>query len=194
LRHPLLLAVSLAALQGRLELLPIGARIAAGMLLLMVVVGWAAAFNMALGRAEIALELRRPARRKKSKRRFGLKHLALLLVALLPGGLVGTAAVALILGKKDWRRDAVYIQLAALPVGLALAGLSWPRFPWPELADHIFLTGALGLTYALLQFWTTLKLLRQTWGEPEMSVPWWPACALWMQTLVLAAGAWLLAM
>ena len=167
-----------------LEAFSAGAWIALGSLALAVVVGWAVSLNAIWQRIEPLLVRRR--RSPQKKRRFGPKHLALILVALLPGGLVGAAAVALVLGKKDWRRDALYIQFAAVPLCAVLGVLCWPAFPWPALADSIFLTGTLGLTCGLLHLWTLLKLLRQAWGEPPAKAPWWPPSALWIQTLVLA--------
>lgn len=160
---------------------PAGVEIALAALVACVFLGGAAALGrlLALGDEPAA----RP--RKKKGRRFGLKYLALVLVALLPGGLVGTTAVVLAMGKQNWRRDAAYIVDASLVLALALAWLSSPYFPLAELSDNLFVSGTLGLGFALFQFWATLKLLRESLGEPEAKVPWWPPLALWLQGALL---------
>jgi hypothetical protein len=68
---------------------------------------------------------------------------------------------------------------------LAVGWLSWMNFPWPWIAEDIWVNGTLGLTFGLLQLWATLKLLREAWGESPENVPWWPPLALWMQSLFL---------
>ena len=60
---------------------------------------------------------------------FGLRHLVMILVALLPGGMVGMFTLYAIMGKENWRRDSLLITgLALLPAGLLIA-LRWPDFP-----------------------------------------------------------------
>jgi hypothetical protein len=168
----------------RFATLPLGFWIAAGTLFLCVVFGWSGAVGILGARLEGLLVQR--AGKSRKKKDSGLKYLILLLVALLPGGLLGTAAVALLVGRKNWRRDAIGIQFVSLLPAFPLGLLSWSGFPWPWVADDLFLNGTLGLTFALLQLWATLKLLREAWGEPEQKVPWWPPLALWAQTLLLA--------
>jgi hypothetical protein len=167
----------------RFSELPLGFWIATGTLFVCVVLGWSAAVGM-LGAHFEPLLVTRTGRR--SKKDGGLKYFFLLLIALLPGGLIGTAAVAVLVGRKQWRRDAAYIQFVALVPALPLGLLTWSGFPWPWIADNLWLNGTLGLTFALLQFWATLKLLREAWGEPEQKVPWWPPLALFVQTLLFA--------
>lgn len=175
---------------ARLTSLPAGAWIAFGVLALAVALGWAVALNRIATRLDAWLGERRPARKRKKEGR-GLKVLGLVFLAILPGGLVGTAAAALIVGKKDWRRDALILQAWSLPLLLLLAWLSRPDCVWPAVAENVFVTGTLGLTAGLLEFWAMLKLLREAWGEPERKVSWWPPLALWGQTLLLAGAAWL---
>lgn len=159
---------------------PIGIQIALGGLLIAFLLGAAAA----LGR--LAALLTEPeAAPKRRKQRFGLKHLALLLIALLPGGLVGTAAVVMAMGKKNWRSDAIRIVDTSMVPAIALAWISSPYFPLPQLADHLFVSGVLGLAFLILQWWATIKLLREAWGEPEKNIPWWPPLALWTQGALL---------
>lgn len=158
------------------ELLP-GAWIGGGTLLVVVLLGWAVAFGRIWDRVFN--------RHRREEKKGWLKAVALAILLILPGGLIGAAAVGIIVGKQYWRVSAVLIQfLAAIPF-IALGWLSWVAFPWPWIAENIWVNGTLGLTFGLLQLWATLKLLREAWGEPHDQVPWWPPMALWVQTLYL---------
>ena len=126
----------------------------------------------------------------KRKKGFGIKHVALLLIALLPGGLVGSFVVYTIMGKEDWRRDAISIMGFSLIPLLLLMLLRASWFPWPEFLDAIYISGLIGLIFALLQVWLMIKLLREWWGEPDECVPWWPPMALCMQAILTWAIAY----
>ncbi|MCW8133986.1 MAG: hypothetical protein KIS92_26810 [Planctomycetota bacterium] len=129
---------------------------------------------------------------KKPKKGLRLRHLALVLVALLPGGLVGSAAVVLAMGKAHWRRDAVSIVGLSYTVGALLLWYDSRYFPLPQVADNFHASGVLGIAFGLLTLWATIKLLRELWGEPIAKVPWHPPLALWLQGLQLGAALFLL--
>lgn len=122
------------------------------------------------------------------KRAFGLKYFALLFVALLPGGLVGTFAVYAVMGKDHWRRDALLIVGASLAPALLLILMRATFFPWPGLRDSVYVGGIVGLVFGVLQLWALIKLLRESIGEPDECVPWWPPLALWAQSGLLIAA------
>jgi len=170
---------------SRLGELPAGAQIALGGLIFAAALGWVAAID-----AFLTPDPKTP----KRKRRFGPRALALLVLAILPGGLVGTAAVVLIMGRKDWRRDAIHIVGVSLIPGGLLAWFCSPSSPVerlafaPRISDAIL--EALGILFACLHVWALVKLLREAWGEPEDKVPWWPPLALVLQTLLLVASSW----
>jgi hypothetical protein len=168
---------------SRINQLPPGAWIGGGALLIVVLLGWA----VAIGRMwERAHRRKRPVGQES---KGWLKAVGLALLFVLPGGMIGAAAVAVIVGKKHWRASAVLIQFLSVIPFLTVGWLSWTRFPWPWIAENIWVNGTLGLTFGLLQVWAMLKLLREAWGEPPASVAWWPPLALWMQTLFLVDAA-----
>lgn len=170
-----------------------GEKLALGALAAAVIIGCMAAFNRLLAGEFSWPKTRKILKTPKRKKGFGLRWVALVLVALLPGGLVGTFAVYAILGKEMWRRDAIWILgISLLPMFLLL-GLRQDFFPWPEFRDELFVSGSIGLAFGLLQLWVTLKLLREWFGEPEECVPWWPPAALCLQFLMFAGCAfWML--
>ena len=134
---------------------------------------------------------RKSVKKAKREKGFGLKKVALLVLALIvPGGLVGTFVIVAIMGKENWRRDAYWIVGLSLPFVLLLFLLRASFFPWPEWKDHLYISGTLGLIVGLLQVWAMIKLLREWWGEPDECIGWWPPLALGCQALCLAAAAW----
>jgi len=122
------------------------------------------------------------------KNRFGLKAVVLVLIALLPGGLVGAAAIHFLLGKKNWRGDSILILAVSLIPGLFLTYLLSGKFPFPEVAHNFMVRGSAALAFGVMQLWIMAKLLREVWGEPHEKVSWWPALA-WILQLVVLAGA-----
>jgi len=168
---------------ARIAQMPPGAWIGGGTLAFVTILGWA----VALGRIWDRLRRRRKPSGRESK--GWLKAVGFALLFVLPGGMIGAAAVAVIVGRKHWRASAVLIQFLATIPFLAVGCLSWTEFPWPWIAETIWVNGTLGLTFGLLQLWATLKLLREAWGEPPEKVAWWPPLALWMQTLFLLDAA-----
>lgn len=158
--------------------IPTGAKIAVIALCVVAALGWLTAIRRLL----LCLRRRRP---DAPRSRFS-KYLFVLLVALLPGGLLGTAAVTMIMGKKQWRRDAILIFGLSLLPGWTLAWMCAVDFPFPELAGNIFVHGTLGISFAVLQLWAGIKLLREGWGEPVENVPWWPPLAVWLELVMLA--------
>lgn len=122
------------------------------------------------------------------KKGFGIKHLVLLLIALLPGGLVGSVVAYAIMGKEGWRRSTLYIVGLSLIPALMLGVLRYRGFPHPEWRDAIYIGGVIGLTFGVLQLWICTKLLREYFGEPDVCVPWWPPLSLWIQTAMLVGG------
>jgi len=174
---------------NRVVSLHIGEKLALGVLLGVVLCGAAAAVNRILAGEFAAPRPRKSVKTPRRKKGFGLKHLALLLVALLPGGLVGTFVVYAIMGKENWRRDAFAIVGASLVPGLLLLLLRADFFPWPQARDAIYISGLLGLIFGMMQCWALVKLLREWWGEPEECVAWWPPLALWAQGALLAGCA-----
>ena len=120
-----------------------------------------------------------------AKKRFGLKSVALLLIAILPGGLVGSVAVLSLLGKENWRSNAVTIfEFSLIPaLGLIWMDLHFhpvvvPAFIQPA---HVELEMFFGLTGAFMHFWITLKYLKQYWSEPDERLPMWPPAIWWAQ-------------
>jgi len=162
---------------SRASSLHIGTWIAGGTLLLVVILGWA----VELGR--IWDRIFNP--NAPPEETGWLKALGLAILVILPFGLASAAAVVVIVGKKNWRPSAVLIQFTVAPIFLVLGWFTWVGAPWPWVADDIWINGTLGLAFALLHLWTTLKLLREAWGEAAENVAWWPPLALWMQTLYL---------
>lgn len=121
------------------------------------------------------------------KKGFGIKHLALLLIAILPGGLVGSVVVFAVMGKERWRQSALRILGLSLIPAAMLAIMRHPGFPHKEWRDALYVGGVLGLTFGVLQLWICIKLVREYFGEPDICVPWWPPTALWLQTGLLFA-------
>jgi hypothetical protein len=168
---------------SRIMQLPSGAWIGGGTLLVVVLLGWMVALDRMWERTH------RHKRPSGQPSKGWLKAVGLAVLFVLPGGMIGAAAVAVIVGKKHWRASAVLIQFLAVVPFLAVGWLSWTGFPWPWIAEDIWVNGTLGLTFGLLQLWATLKMLREAWGEPPENVAWWPPLALWTQTLFLADAA-----
>ena len=172
----------------RIHALYLGEKFALACLLPVSLMGCVAALNRFLAGEFAWPKPRKAVKEPKRKKGFGLKHLAMLLLALLPGGLVGTVAVYALVGKEKWRSDALLmVGLSAVPALLLLL-LRAGFFPWPELRDTVFLSGTLGLAFGLLQVCALVKLLREWWGEPEECVAWWPPLALCLQMLLLGAA------
>ncbi|MFH0939075.1 MAG: hypothetical protein V1899_07325 [Planctomycetota bacterium] len=171
----------------RLHTLYVGEKLALGTLLTVSLLGSVVAINRLLIGEFHWPKPRKSARASRRKKRLGLKHLVLLLIALLPGGLVGTVTVYIVMGKDNWRRDAIWIIGLSTPLALLLALLRAEWLPWPQLSDNLYLSGLLGLIFALLQIWALIKLLRQWWGEPDECVPWWPPATLCLQGMLLSA-------
>jgi sulfite exporter TauE/SafE len=121
------------------------------------------------------------------KKGFGLKHLVLLLIAILPGGLVGSVVVYTVMGKALWRASALKILGLSMIPALALAAMRVKGFPHPEWRDALYIGGVLGLTFGVLQIWIAIKLVREYFGEPDVCVPWWPPAALVLQFGLLTA-------
>ncbi|HYG75823.1 MAG TPA: hypothetical protein VEK08_12535 [Planctomycetota bacterium] len=174
----------------RVPRLAIGEQMALGALLFACLVGAIAAVNRILsGQFAWPVE-RKKVKTPKKKQGFGVKHLVLLLIALLPGGFVASVTVYAIMGKENWRRDSIAVLgLSIIPALLLLAARS-KNFPWPDLHDAIYFSGLLGLIFGLLQLWVLIKLLRQWWGEPDECVPWWPPLALLLQWAMLSGAAY----
>ena len=162
---------------SRARSLHTGAWMAGGTLFAVVVLGWAVALGQLWDRVFNP--------NVPPEKTGWLKALGLAVLVILPFGLASAAAVAVIVGKKNWRLSAVFIQLLSVPIFLALGWFSWAGSPWPWVAEDIWVNGTFGIAFALLQLWTTLKLLREAWGEAPKDVAWWPPLALWMQTLYL---------
>ena len=171
----------------RVGALYIGEKLALGVLAFVTLTEVVVAANRFMA-MEFAFPVTRKAvRTPKRKKGFGLKHLALVLLALLPGGVVGTFSVILVMGKEHWRRDAFWIVGISLPFALMLFLLRASFFPWPQWSDALYVSGTIGLIFGILQVWAMIKLLREWWGEPDECVAWWPPLALWCQALMLAA-------
>ena len=173
----------------RIETLYIGEKLALASLTLVCVIGWIAA-----GNRFFACQFSMPANRKtlriqKRKTGFGIKHFVLILIALLPGGMVGMFTIYAIMGKELWRRDALLICGISLVPAALLLGMRLESFPWPQIRDGVYVSGLLGLIFGLLHFWALTKLLREWWGEPDECVAWWPPLALWAQVSMLSAAA-----
>ena len=171
----------------RIPALYIGEKIALGSLLAVTLIECVAAANRFFAGEFHWPKPRKQIRTPKRKKGFGVKWLMVAALALLPGGLAGTAAVYVIMGKEGSRRDALRIVGLALIPALLLALLRVS--PWHELHDAVYVSGLLGLVFGLLHVWALVKLLRQWWGEPEECVPWWPPAALCLQCVVLAGVA-----
>src|SRR5260221_10832582 len=110
-RLPWILGVEHAyrMLGERLNRLHIGDKLALASLLAVAMMGAIAALNRFLA-GEFALpKPRSSVKTPRRKKGFGLKHLVFVVLAVLPGGIVGTLAVYAVLGKEHWRRDAFYI-------------------------------------------------------------------------------------
>ncbi|HLX63977.1 MAG TPA: hypothetical protein VKX17_22080 [Planctomycetota bacterium] len=166
----------------------LGMILAIGTLALWTLAGWA----VTLGR--MALRLRNLFRKKRPPKEPNpwVKRIGVALAFLVPGGLVGTAAVALVMGKENWRRDAVLIVGAAMIPGAALWWLNTADFQYPVLHESLILQCTLAVTFGVLHLWAAIKLMRETLGEPVEKVRWWPPLGLWLQTCVLATGLGLL--
>ena len=122
------------------------------------------------------------------------KGAVLLLALILPLGVTVLGALAAIMGAKDWRREAAYLASGSSCLLLLAAWLASPYFPLPALGQSFYLTAFLGLVFAILQVWATVKLLRAYWGEPEASVPLYPPLAWWIQLAMLGVSFyWILA-
>ena len=171
----------------RIGSLYIGEKLALGILAFVTMAETVVAANRILA-MEFAFPVeRKTVRTPKRKKGFGVKYLALVLLALLPGGLVGTFTVLAVMGKENWRRDAYWIIGISLPFALLLLLLRASFFPWPQWADMLYVSGTIGLIFGILQAWAMIKLLREWWGEPDECVAWWPPLALWCQVLMLSA-------
>ena len=172
----------------RIYSLYIGEKLALGALAAVTFIGAVAALDRFFSGHYGWPKARRATKPSRRKKGLGVKWLVLLLIALLPGGLAGMAAVYAVMGKEDWRHDALYIVGASFVLALVLVMLRQAWFPWPDARDSVYVSGLPGLVFGLLQLWATIKLLRQWWGEPDECVPWWPPGALLVQTALLAVA------
>lgn len=165
-----------------------GVKMALATLAVCVVAGWVVAL------ARMVMRVRRFFRKKEVPREKNpwIKRIGVALAILVPGGLVGTAAVALVMGKELWRRDAVWIVGAAMLPGAALWWLNTVEFPYRFLHDSLLLHCALAVSFGVLQLWVAIKLMREAFGEAAEKVRWWPPLGLWLQTCVLVTGLALL--
>ena len=120
-----------------------------------------------------------------------MKALVLVLVAILPGGLVGSAAILALLGKERWRRDSEFILSYSIIPTLGVVWLSThlTSLPIPPVIApvHFELELFCGLTGGFMHFWIMLKCLKQYWGEPDERIPWWPPVVWWVQLLLFGA-------
>ena len=171
----------------RIGALYIGEKLALGVFTFVTVFEVVVAANRFMAMEFAFPKPRKSVRTPKRKRGFGLKWVALALLALLPGGLVGTFVVIAVMGKDHWRRDAFWIIGLSVPFALALFLIRASFFPWPQFADALYISGSIGLIFGILQLWALIKLLREWWGEPDECVAWWPPLALWCQLLCLSA-------
>lgn len=167
--------------------LSLGEDIAILFLLVAVILAGAAAANRFF-----MLEFSRPLPREAlppepPKKGYGLKHLVLLLIAILPGGLVGSVVVYTVMGKSQWRQSCLRILALSMIPALALAAMRIKGFPHPEWRDALYIGGVLGLAFGVLQIWISIKILREYFGEPDVCVPWWPPAALVLQFGMLVA-------
>lgn len=162
--------------------LSIGEQLALGVLAVCVLLGGLAALDRMTSDADDPTA----AKPKKKRKGLGIRVFAVLLLALLPGGLVGSAAVLLVMGKEGWRRDAVSIVCLSMSVGVLLIWYSSEYFPLSAIAGNFYVSGVLGICFGMLQLWATIKLLREFWGEPIQKVPWYPPLALFLQTSLFA--------
>ena len=144
---------------------------------------------MALNRF-LAVEFSKPLPRSevptpRRKKGFGLRYLWVLAAAVLPGGLVATFTVPLLMGKERWREDALRIFLISL---IPLFGLVVLHVTGEELLHELlffWISALVGLTFSILQVWLGIKLLREALGEPEECVAWWPPLAFCAQIALL---------
>lgn len=158
--------------------------LALGTLAVTVLAGWVVALGRMCVRVRDFFWKKRATGEKKS----WPKRVGLVLAVLLPGGLVGTAAVALVMGKEHWRRDVVWIVGAAMIPAAALMWLNAADFPFPRLHESLVLQCTLAVSFGVLHLWVAIKLMREAFGEPADKVRWWPPLGLWLQTCVLVTG------
>jgi hypothetical protein len=166
----------------------VGEKLALGTLLAVVVIETIAAVNRMFAGNFPWPKPRQKVRAPKRKKGIGIKWVILTLIALLPGGLVGMAAIYAVMGREHWRRDGLHIVGVSLVPGMLLAVLRAPALPWPELRDTVYVSGLIGLVFGLLHVWVLIKLLREWWGEPDECVAWWPPLALWGQVGMLVGA------
>ena len=191
-RHPENLDRALRLAWERLAAMYIGEKLAMSTLLFVTVLGSIAAVNRYFSGHFGMPAPRKTIKVPKRAKGFGVKHLALLGVALLPGGMVGMFTIYHIMGSDHWRRDAFIIVGGSAIPGLFLVSMRMNAFPWPHLRDAVYLSGLVGLVFALLQCWALIKLLREWWGEPDECVAWWPPLALCIQVFMLCVGSHLI--
>jgi hypothetical protein len=172
----------------RIHTLYVGEKLALGALLAVTLVGAVAATDRLFAGNYGWPKQRRASRTSKRKKGIGVKWVVMALIALLPGGLVGMAAVYAVMGRENWRRDALKIVGMSLVPAVLLGLLRLEQWPWPDMRDAVYVSGLLGLIFGLLHVWALVKLLRQWWGEPDECVPWWPPAALCLQ-IVMLTGA-----
>jgi hypothetical protein len=178
----------LHALPQRFSEIFVGEKLAIATLAMVCLVGFVAAANRFLAGQFSWPHPRAAVTRPKRPKGFGLRHVVMILVALLPGGMVGMFTLYAIMGKENWRRDSLLIIGLSLLPAIFLIVLREPDFPWPQARDAIWVSGLCGLVFAMLQIWALIKLLRQWWGEPEECVPWWPPLTLWLQSALLVTA------
>ena len=187
--HPEILDRILRHMWERLAAMYIGEKIAMITLLLVSIIGSIASVNRYFSGHFGVPVPRKIVKAPKRAKGFGVKYLVLLGVALLPGGMVGMFTIYSIMGTSHWRRDASIIVGGSLIPAACLVALRFDSFPWAHLHDSVYVSGLIGMIFALLQCWASIKLLREWWGEPDECVAWWPPIALCMQVAVLCIAA-----
>lgn len=171
----------------KLRNLPLGAWLVLSVLVFCVGALGLAAASHALARM-IKSKPNQPAELPPGARKpWGLKALALIVLAVLPMGLTAAGLIYLVMGKAHWRRDALALGLSSLIFLAPLAWLASPYFPYTEWQRNEWAWLVLALGFALVQLWALVKLLREYWGEPDDRVPLWPPAAWWLQGLLLAS-------
>ncbi len=170
----------------KLRELPLGAWLVLGALLLCVLTVGLAAASHALTRMISSKPPQSAEIRTSARKPWGVKALALIVLAILPMGLTAAGLIYLVMGKAHWRRDALALSLSSLLFLAPLAWLASPYFPYAEWQRNEWAWLVLALGFALVQLWALVKLLREYWGEPDDRVPLWPPAAWWLQGILLA--------
>ncbi|MCZ7648072.1 MAG: hypothetical protein M5U26_22900 [Planctomycetota bacterium] len=176
----------------RFAALTMGLKLALAILALCVALTALAAASHVLARlfARPSSESEPASGEARPRKGWGLKAAVLLILAILPMGLTAAGAVYLVMGKANWRRDALALFVGSLSFALPLGWLASPWFPYPEWArsEYVVLLPALG--FSMLQLWALVKVLREYWGEPDERVPLFPPIVWWAQALLLGLSSY----